>query len=365
MMATSKQDLKQKAQERAAESAGLAAGKPGARPAEKKAPNPEIEGVGPAKNAKTIKLSRLVPDPNQPRKEFRPESLESLAASLVADGQIQPIRVRYDPTEKVYVVVTGGRRLAAARLANLESLECVVETRVMTRSARLVIQAIENEEREALSDIELANAVVEVMEAEGLKQREAAARFRIHETKVARLLTLVELPARVQELVHEGKLAPAVAYNLNKLDADADKEEVAERIAGEGMSRDEANREINLLASQRSDEADDDEEAVRAEEGAIADEEAEALGQAEGGPAPGSRGTAVLDAKKAKAGAKGKAVKAKPKAAGKKKLRTAWPFSAQGFKVYVERAKGLSAGEVVTALELALAEARTELANAN
>ena len=84
------------------------------------APDPEarsFEGRSRLKTACEIRLDRIVADPNQPRVEFDPESLERLAASLRQRGQLQPIRVRWDEALDRYVVVVGERRWRAARLA--------------------------------------------------------------------------------------------------------------------------------------------------------------------------------------------------------------------------------------------------------
>lgn len=358
MMATKEQ--KAKSEQRMAESAGLAGGdKPPPEPAAKKAPDPQFDGVGGLKAAKTIRLDRLVPDPDQPRKEFDEEKLAHLVASLKDEGQIQPIRVRYDEVARVYVVISGGRRLEAARRAGLPSLECIVDNRMMTRSARLVLQAVENGVRDDLTDIEWANAISELMGEEKLTQSEAAARFKLDRSKVARLLALLALPVKVQEMVHEGDLPASTAWKLNDLESDADKEEMATRIVTEEMNRDTAKREIDVLAAKRAEEAEAREATAIEEDDRIireASEDAEGFAPGEETPATGSRPGAVVVAKEAKAEAK----KAKPD--GRKKARTIWHEAIQGMKVTVERKKGLSLTEAQTALELALSMVRNQIA---
>ena len=80
-----------------------------------------FEGRKQLREACSIRLDRIIADPDQPRKEFDPEALDRLAESLRARGQLQPIRVRWDEGRGVYVVVVGERRWRAARLAGLES----------------------------------------------------------------------------------------------------------------------------------------------------------------------------------------------------------------------------------------------------
>ena len=72
------------------------------------------QGYRRLESAAVIALDRIIPDPNQPRTEFDPESMERLAASLRERGQLQPIRVRWDDAADRYVVVVGERRWRAA-----------------------------------------------------------------------------------------------------------------------------------------------------------------------------------------------------------------------------------------------------------
>src|SRR4051794_24431228 len=73
----------------------------------------KYQGAARLKDALSIKLEQIVPDPNQPRKEFEPEALAELAASLKARGQLQPIRVRWDEGLGRWVVIAGERRYRA------------------------------------------------------------------------------------------------------------------------------------------------------------------------------------------------------------------------------------------------------------
>ena len=77
------------------------------------APTPDrYQGLQRVKGAFQIPPDRLAPDPNQPRKEFAPESLEQLAQSLKERGQLQPIRVRWDTALERWVIIAGERRCA-------------------------------------------------------------------------------------------------------------------------------------------------------------------------------------------------------------------------------------------------------------
>ncbi|HMB08623.1 MAG TPA: ParB/RepB/Spo0J family partition protein, partial [Isosphaeraceae bacterium] len=118
----------------------------------------KYKGAARIKDALAIKLEQIAPDPNQPRKEFDAESLEELAASLKARGQLQPIRVRWDESLIKWIIISGERRYRAAVLAGLPSLTCIETTRPLTEEDLLEDQLVENALRQDLKPIEQARA---------------------------------------------------------------------------------------------------------------------------------------------------------------------------------------------------------------
>jgi ParB family chromosome partitioning protein len=109
---------------------------------------------------KAIRLDRIIPDPNQPRRSMSAESLTELAASIREQGVIQPIEVDYDPEQDVYVMVHGERRWKAAKLAGLETIPAIIKPSRLDRATRLIRQLIENIQREDLNDVDRARALV-------------------------------------------------------------------------------------------------------------------------------------------------------------------------------------------------------------
>ena len=80
------------------------------------------------KGAKLIDIDKIKPDPNQPRKTFAKEKLESLAASIRELGEIiDPLTVEYDRKENFFRIVSGERRYRAAQLAGLEEIPCIIK----------------------------------------------------------------------------------------------------------------------------------------------------------------------------------------------------------------------------------------------
>jgi ParB/RepB/Spo0J family partition protein len=158
------------------------------------------------RNAKSIPVDQIEADA-QHREHFDEDALQRLAHSLKTEGQMQPIRVRYDAIRGKYIVIAGERRLRAARIAELVSLDCVVEERALTEAEILRHQIIENALREDLSPTEQGKAFRAAMELEELNGKELAARLNIHPSTVSRALGLLDLPADVQAKVDAGELA--------------------------------------------------------------------------------------------------------------------------------------------------------------
>jgi ParB family transcriptional regulator, chromosome partitioning protein len=197
------------------------------------------EGWKRLESAAVIRLDRIVADPNQPRKEFDPESLDRLATSIRERGQLQPIRVRWDDAADRYLVVVGERRWRAAQLAGLESLACVVVAGEPTAEDLLEDQLVENALREDLKPIEQAKAYQSLMASRGLSTRQLAERLQIGAASVAKALALLTLPGDVQEAVEAGRIAPGTAYELSKVEDSAEQAALAKEAAAGRLRRDE------------------------------------------------------------------------------------------------------------------------------
>lgn len=159
-----------------------------------------------------IPIGRLEADPNQPRKMFDEDELARLASSMRTDGQLQPIRVRYDEARDRFVVVAGERRLRAAGAAGLTHLiATVVDDREL---ARLEVQLIENLLRADLSPIDEARAFRELQVQCGYTAKALAERLSLSESKVSRSLALLDLPEETQEAVDAGDIRGAAIREL-------------------------------------------------------------------------------------------------------------------------------------------------------
>jgi ParB family chromosome partitioning protein len=208
------------------------------------APTPEasarLQGLVKTKNAASIPLDRIIPDPDQPREEFDPEALDRLAESLKAAGQLQPIRVAWREELARYVIIAGERRWRAAERAGLPGIACVIHDRNPTPTEVLAMQLVENLQREDLRPIEQARAFSRLMTINGWSARQLARELALSQSFVARALALLDLPEPVQDLVEQGTLPPATACEVGRLERPEDQVEVASCIVAERLTRDQA-----------------------------------------------------------------------------------------------------------------------------
>jgi ParB family chromosome partitioning protein len=179
-----------------------------------------------------VPAGSIAPNPKQPRSRFDDEALRELAASIREVGILQPIVVRR--AGQGYEVVTGERRLRAAKLAGLATVPVVLRD---SDDADLLREAlIENIHREDLNPIELGEAFRQLLEELGLKQEELADRVGVSRSHIANTIRLLALPLEVQQLLTDEKLSAGHARALLALgDADAITS-LSLRVAAEDLS---------------------------------------------------------------------------------------------------------------------------------
>ncbi len=163
------------------------------------------------KNAEEVELSKILPNPDQPRKNFDEQSLKELADSIKKHGVIMPIVVN-DNGDGTYMIIAGERRFRACRLAERATIPVVIRK----YSAREIkeISLIENLQREDLNPIEAATAMKQLMYDYKLTQDELAERIGKSRPAVANTLRLLNLCPEVMMMVAEGKLSAGHARTL-------------------------------------------------------------------------------------------------------------------------------------------------------
>jgi ParB family chromosome partitioning protein len=161
-------------------------------------------GDGERDNLRELSIELIAPNPNQPRRNFDDDALESLADSLRVRGVLQPILVR-PKAGGTYELIAGERRLRAAQLAGLDSIPALVRPRGDAESLELAL--IENMAREDLNPVEEARACAALVEELGLSREEVGLRVGRSRVAVSNLVRLLDLPDEALELLERGELS--------------------------------------------------------------------------------------------------------------------------------------------------------------
>ena len=179
-----------------------------------------------------VPANAISPNPKQPRSRFDDATLADLAASIREVGILQPIVVRR--TDQGYEVVTGERRLRAAKLAGLATVPVVL--RDSDDSDLLREALIENIHREDLNPIELGEAFRQLLDELGLKQEELADRVGVSRSHIANTIRLLALPLEVQQLLTDERISAGHARALLTLGDTEAITSLSLRIAAEDLS---------------------------------------------------------------------------------------------------------------------------------
>jgi len=207
------------------------------------APAPTTTAAKPS----TLPLGMIQPNPMQPRTHFNSDGLEELAASIRANGIIQPIIVRR--VGDSYQIVAGERRWRAARIAELEEVPVVVQD--VADRAMLEVALIENIQREDLNPIETAHAFERLGRDLGLSQEEIGRRTGKDRTSIANIVRLLKLPKEVQLLVAERRLSMGHARAILGLATADEQIQLAEKTVALGLSVRQVETQVQEMTADR------------------------------------------------------------------------------------------------------------------
>ena len=183
----------------------------------------------------SIKISRITPRGEQPRKNFDENALQVLADSIREHGVIQPIVLReLDDLSENYEIIAGERRWRAAKMAGLDEIPAVIMTGDELKVAEIAL--IENVQRKDLNPIEEAMAYKDLIEKFGLKQEEVAQQAGKSRSAVANMLRLLELPDEVLIMVQDEKLSMGHARAILGLEDEEKMLPLAEMTAEKELS---------------------------------------------------------------------------------------------------------------------------------
>lgn len=191
------------------------------------------KGLFESNKVQYLPVDSISPNPNQPRKEFSPEGLKELSDSIARHGILQPLSVRRGECGG-WELISGERRLRAARLAGLAEVPCLVVAVDPTQSSLLAL--IENVQRRDLDFWEEALALQALLEATHLSQEALARQIGKSQSAVANKLRLLKLSPAVLSLLREAGLTERHARALLPLTDPAMQEEAVRHAAKEGLT---------------------------------------------------------------------------------------------------------------------------------
>ena len=192
---------------------------------------PEIEEVT-GEIVQNIKITKIEPDKEQPRKRFDEEKLDELANSIKQYGVIQLIIVTLK--DDYYQIIAGERRWRAAKLAGVKEVPVIVKE--YTDQEILEIGLIENIQRENLNPIEEAIAYKRLLEEFNLKQDEVAERVSKSRTAVTNSMCLLKLSDKVQQMIIDDMISTGHARALLAIDDPELQYTLANKIFDEKLS---------------------------------------------------------------------------------------------------------------------------------
>jgi ParB-like partition proteins len=158
-----------------------------------------------------INISQIIPNPLQPRKNFKDEELKELSSSIKNQGLIQPIIVK-PTTDNQFQIIAGERRWRACQLNEMHEVDCVVKDLDDTNVLEAAL--IENIQREDLNVIEEANAYKGLIEIKSVNNESLSKLIGKSSSHISNTLRLLELDKKIQEMVINGDLTMGHARAL-------------------------------------------------------------------------------------------------------------------------------------------------------
>ncbi|MGA9406692.1 MAG: ParB/RepB/Spo0J family partition protein [Bacteroidota bacterium] len=181
-----------------------------------------------------IEVSKVRPNPYQPRLTFHPESLDELKRSIIEKGIIQPITVRR-VAEGNYELISGERRIRASQEAGLTTIPAYV-IKVSSDEEMLELALVENLQREHLNPLEIAVSYQRLIDECRLTQEEVAQKIGKDRTTVTNFLRLLKLPEKIKDSLSNDEISMGHARALITLPDEKIQLRVHERIVKHGLS---------------------------------------------------------------------------------------------------------------------------------
>lgn len=201
-----------------------------------------------------VKINKVEPNREQPRKQFDEEKLQELADSIRQFGVLQPLIVQ--ERKDYYEIIAGERRWRAAKMAGLKEIPVII--RKMTEQEIVEISLIENIQRENLNPIEEAIAFKRLLTEFNLKQEEVAERVAKSRTAVTNSMRLLKLDERVQQMVIDEMLTTGHARALLAIEDPDQQFQAANKIFNEKLSVREVEKLVKNLGKEKPVKKEED-----------------------------------------------------------------------------------------------------------
>jgi ParB family chromosome partitioning protein len=183
-------------------------------------------------NILNISIKDIVPNRDQPRKNFDEEGINELALSIKENGLIQPVIVRKNG--EMYELIVGERRYKAVKKAGLTEIPALVKDYSEDKLIELAL--IENIQREDLNAIEEALAYKNILERDMITQEELSKRVGKSRSYISNMIRILELPENIKNHVSRGTISVGQAKALLSLEDRGDQEEMAKKILNEPVT---------------------------------------------------------------------------------------------------------------------------------
>ena len=196
-----------------------------------------------------VEISKITPNPFQPRKTFDEIALNELANSIKEHGLIQPIIVL--KKNDSFILVAGERRLRATQILGKENILAFVSDSDESKLRELAL--IENIQRENLNPIELANSYKDLIEVYNITQENLAELIHKSRTQITNTLRLLNLDPKTQDLIASGKISQGHAKVLVGLDKE-DEKVLVDSILGQKLSVRDTERLVQKVKNKENTE---------------------------------------------------------------------------------------------------------------
>lgn len=191
--------------------------------------NHEVGAMAPESS---LPISKIKPNPKQPRHSFDENALEELADSIKQNGILQPLLVR--KVGQSYQIVAGERRYQAAKRAGLKELPVVIKD--ISDEDVFKLALIENLQRSDLSPIEEAQGYRQLIDENGLTQEQLGKALSKSRSAITNTLRLLDLPVEVQEMMGDGKLSAGHARAILAVPSEEGRIKLAQKVVAERLS---------------------------------------------------------------------------------------------------------------------------------